>query len=96
MITDLLRGRMKYDGVVMTDDVGRAAAVKNVSRAQRATRFIAAGGDLVLTVVPEAAPTMVDAIAVRARNNAAFKAKVNASTVRVLRLKQSSGLLTCS
>jgi beta-N-acetylhexosaminidase len=96
VITELLRGRMKYQGVVMTDDVGRAVAVQGVPRGRRATRFIAAGGDLVLTVVPEAAPTMVDAIVAKARSNAGFRAKVNASTQRVLRLKQQSGLLTCS
>jgi beta-N-acetylhexosaminidase len=96
VITDLLRGRMKYQGVVITDDVGRAVAVKSVPRGQRATRFINAGGDLVLTVAPEAAPTMVQAIAAKSLNSKAFRAKANAATVRVLRLKQASGLLTCS
>jgi beta-N-acetylhexosaminidase len=96
VITDLLRGRMKYAGVVMTDDVGRAVAVKSVPRAQRGVRFIDAGGDLVLTVVPEYATAMVDAIIAKAKSNAAFRAKVDASTLRVLRLKQQSGLLTCS
>ena len=95
VITDLLRGRMKYAGVVMTDDVGRAVAVQSVSRGLRATRFIAAGGDLVLTVVPAAATTMVDAIVAKAADSSGFRAQVNASTLRVLRLKQRSGLLTC-
>ena len=96
VITDLLRDRMKYQGVVMTDDVGRAVAVQSVPRGQRATRFIAAGGDLVLTVAPEDATTMVNAIIAEARSNAGFRAKVSAATLRVLRLKQKSGLLTCS
>jgi beta-N-acetylhexosaminidase len=96
VITDLLRTRMSYQGVVMTDDVGRAAAVKSVPIGQRATRFIAAGGDLVLTVVPEHAAAMADAIAGRAAGSPSFRAKVNASVLRVLRLKQQSGLLTCS
>lgn len=96
VITGLLRGQMDYQGVVMTDDVGRAAAVGSVPRGRRATGFIEAGGDLVLTVVPEAAPTMVDAIVARARAKPAFESKVDASTLRVLRLKQRSGLLTCS
>jgi hypothetical protein len=50
----------------------------------------------VLTVVPQAAPTMVAAILAKARSSASFRAKVKASTLRVLRLKQESGLLTCS
>jgi beta-N-acetylhexosaminidase len=96
VISDLLRDRMKYQGVVMTDDVGRAVAVQSVPRGQRATRFIAAGGDLVLTVVPQYAATMVEAITEKAKSNSRFRAKVNASTLRVLRLKQESGLLSCS
>jgi beta-N-acetylhexosaminidase len=96
VITDLLRGQMKYQGVVMTDDVGRSTAVKSVSRGQRATRFIDSGGDLVLTVVPENATAMVDAIAARASSNSTFRARVQAATLRVLRLKHKSGLLTCS
>jgi beta-N-acetylhexosaminidase len=80
----------------MTDDVGRAAAVKSVSRGQRATRFIDSGGDLVLTVVPENATAMVDAIAARSSRNSTFRARVKAATLRVLRLKRKSGLLTCS
>ena len=50
IVTDLLRGRLGYDGVVITDDVGAAQAVADVPVGQRATRFIAAGGDIVLTV----------------------------------------------
>jgi beta-N-acetylhexosaminidase len=96
VITDLLRGRMKYQGVVMTDDVGQAVAVKSVPRGRRATQFIDAGGDLVLTVVPDHATTMVDAIVAEAKSDSGFRAKVNAATLRVLRLKQESGLLTCS
>lgn len=96
VITDLLRDQMKYTGVVMTDDVGQAVAVKSVSRGQRAVRFITAGGDLVLTVVPGYATTMVNAIIAKAKSSASFRAKVNASAKRVLLLKQQSGLLTCS
>lgn len=96
VITDLLRGRMKYQDVVMTDDVGRAVAVKSVPIGRRATRFIDAGGDLVLTVMPENATAMVDAIAGAARSYPSFRAKVKQSVLRVLRLKQKSGLLTCA
>jgi beta-N-acetylhexosaminidase len=96
VITDLLRTRMKYPGVVTTDDVGRAVAVKSVPVGQRATRFIAAGGDLVLTVTPSTAPTMVKAVAAKAASSSTFRAQVQASVLRVLRLKQTSGLLTCS
>lgn len=95
VITDLLRERMGYDGVVMTDDVGAAAAVRSVPARQRATRFIAAGGDLVLTVDPALARTMADAIADRSRTSAVFRSRTDASVRRVLRLKHQAGLLRC-
>jgi beta-N-acetylhexosaminidase len=95
VITGLLRTRMKYQGVAITDDVSKAVAVSSVPVGQRATRFIAAGGDMVLTVLPKYAPTMVAAI-VKATAGRSFRAQLNAATVRVLRLKQTSGLLTCS
>jgi beta-N-acetylhexosaminidase len=96
VITHLLRGRLGYEGVVMTDDVGQAVAVRSVPTGQRATRFIAAGGDLVLTVLPEKAPALVAAIRQKAASDKAFRAKVDISTTRVLTLKQRFGLLTCS
>jgi beta-N-acetylhexosaminidase len=96
VITGLLRQKMGYTGVVMTDDVGKAVAVKSVPVGQRATRFIAAGGDLVLTVLPARAHAMVMAILTQSRSDARFRAQMNASVQRVLRLKQQSGLLTCS
>ena len=95
MITGLLRGRLGYDGVVMTDDVGRAVAVRSVPTGQRATRFVAAGGDLVLTAFPERAPALVKAIRDEAAASASFRAKVDASVTRVLTLKEEQGLLTC-
>jgi len=95
VITDLLRGQLGFQGVVMTDDVGAATAVADVDPGQRATRFVAAGGDLVLTVDSSMAGTMMTALAKKARTSKAFAAKVEAALTRVLTLKQSAGLLTC-
>lgn len=96
VITDLLRRQMGYQGVVMTDDVGAAKAVSNVSPGDRAVRFIEAGGDLVLTVKPDLARSMMTAVATRALRDKNFHAQVEASVRRVLTLKQEAGLLSCS
>ncbi|MGZ4560727.1 MAG: glycoside hydrolase family 3 N-terminal domain-containing protein, partial [Mycobacteriaceae bacterium] len=48
VITGLLRQRMRFAGVVISDDVGSAKAVAQVPVGERATRFVAAGGDIVL------------------------------------------------
>ncbi len=95
VITDLLRGSMGYDGVVMTDDVGAAKAVSDVSAGQRAVRFVQAGGDLVLTVPADQARAMMVALSRKAASDEDFQGQVDASVERVLRLKQKAGLLTC-
>lgn len=95
VITDLLRDQMGYQGVVMTDDVGAAEAVADVAPGQRAVRFVRAGGDLVLTIDPTLARTMMTALAHKARQNDRFAALLEAAVGRVLTLKQEFGLLTC-
>ncbi len=95
VITDLLRGRLGWKGVVVTDDVGAALAVSAVPVAERATRFVDAGGDIVLTALPSTAPAMAAALATRYAADPAFAAKVEASVGRVLALKQGLGLLPC-
>lgn len=95
IITDLLRQRLDFDGVVITDDVGVAAAVADVPVPDRATRFIDAGGDIVLTAQPTQVQQMVGAIVAKADKDPAFAKKVDASVVRVLTLKKDMGLLEC-
>jgi beta-N-acetylhexosaminidase len=96
VITDLLRKKMGYQGVVITDDLGKAVAVTSVPAGQRAVRFIEAGGDIVLSVPAEPAGAMVAAIIARSAQNPTFRARVNAATLRVLQLKERTGLLHCS
>ncbi len=95
IVTDLLRGDLGYAGVVITDDVN-AAAVEDVPAAQRAVRFVDAGGDIVLTGDASVAPAMLRALADQAAADPAFAKKVDAAVVRVLTLKERMGLLPCS
>jgi beta-N-acetylhexosaminidase len=95
IVTDLLRTRLGYDGVVITDDVGAAKAVAAVSPAERATRFVAAGGDIVLTARPSTVPAMHDALTARMTKDKAFAAHVEQSVTRVVELKLDHGLARC-
>ena len=95
IVTDLLRGDLGYDGVVITDDVN-AKAVTSTPPAQRATKVIEAGGDIVLTGDASVAPTMASAILAKAEDDADFAGLVDASVQRVLTLKDRMGLLPCS
>ena len=87
---------MGYRGVVVTDDVGVAQSVSGVPAGERATRFLAAGGDIVLTAQPALVPAMAAAIQSRAAADPAFAVQVQDSVVRVLALKEKMGLLHCT
>ncbi|GAB3880659.1 glycoside hydrolase family 3 protein [Terrabacter terrigena] len=95
IVTDLLRDRLSYDGVVITDDVGAAKALAAVPVAQRATRFIQAGGDITLTARPSTVPAMHDALTRKMATDPAFAKLVEAATIRVVDLKLRRGLANC-
>ena len=86
---------MGYDGVVITDDVGAAKAVAATPVGQRATRFVDAGGDIVLTARPDTVPTMHRALTRQMDGDADFAAKVAAAVTRVMALKVKLGLASC-
>ena len=96
VVTGLLRGRLGFDGVVITDDVGAARAVADVPVQARATRFVAAGGDVVLTADAAQAPAMRAAIAALMEQSPAFAARVEAAAGRVVALKVRLGLADCA
>jgi beta-N-acetylhexosaminidase len=93
VIRTVLRGDLGFKGVVISDDLARARQVASFSPAQRALQFIGAGGDVVLVVDPDPLPAMYRAVLQRAQDSAAFRGKVNAAALRVLRAKQARHLL---
>lgn len=95
VVTDLLRTTMGFAGVVISDDLGRAVAVAGVPAPQRATRFVAAGGDLVLTADPATAAVMIDGLVAKAAAEPAFDHALHAAAQRVLTEKHALGLLRC-
>ncbi|MCM0618995.1 glycoside hydrolase family 3 N-terminal domain-containing protein [Nocardioides bruguierae] len=90
---DLLRTRLGFTGVVMTDDLGQAAQVQAWSPGRRAVLAVAAGADLVVTVTPDVAPAMVAALVRRGQDSPSFRRKIRASALRVLEMKDAHGLL---
>jgi beta-N-acetylhexosaminidase len=94
IVTGLLRGSLGYRGLVISDDLGGAAQVAGLAPGERAVRFVAAGGDVVLTVDAGQAGEMTAALLARARSDAAFRRQVDAAALRVLAEKQRLGLLS--
>ena len=93
IVTGMARGDLGFTGVIISDDVGAAAQVGGYSVGQRAVDFVAAGGDIVLTVDANQAPTMIAALVHRARQDPAFKRRLNTAALTVLKEKDAQGLL---
>lgn len=93
VVTDLLRGRLGFDGVVISDDLADARAVQDVEVGERAVRFLAAGGTLVLTVDAATVPRMVEAVLARDAADPAFAQLVDRAVRTALEAKVHAGLL---
>ena len=91
----LLRQPVRFGGVIVSDDMGAAAAVASVSPAGRAIGFLTAAGDMILSVSLPAAAAMDAAVLSRVHRDPAFRAKAYAAVMRVLAAKQAYGLLSC-
>ncbi|MET8151964.1 glycoside hydrolase family 3 N-terminal domain-containing protein [Actinoplanes sp. NPDC049668] len=95
IVTGLLRGRLGYTGLIMSDDLGAADAVESVPEGDRAVRFVDAGGDLVLTIRPQNVGVMTAALLAAARRSPVFAARVTDAAGHVLHAKYRAGLLSC-
>jgi beta-N-acetylhexosaminidase len=96
VIDGMVRKDLGFDGVVVSDDLGAAAAVKAVPPAQRALRFLQAGGDMIVTVRTSVLPAMTQAVIAAAKSSRSFRSAIDQHVLRVLNAKRAMGLLTCS
>jgi beta-glucosidase-like glycosyl hydrolase len=94
VVTDVLRGQYGFEGVVISDDLANAASVAHVPVGERAVRFLAAGGSLVLTVDPATLPLMLEAVLARDAADPAFSALVDEAVRTALEAKAHAGLLS--
>jgi beta-N-acetylhexosaminidase len=91
VIDGIVRGDLKFGGVVVSDDMGHATAVQSVPPADRALQFLRAGGDVVLTVDAAAGLAMWRTVLA----DPTLERRVDAAALRVLRAKERFGLLHC-
>ncbi|WP_305782583.1 glycoside hydrolase family 3 N-terminal domain-containing protein [Symbioplanes lichenis] len=95
IITGLLREKLGFQGLVVSDDLGAADAAAIAPVGERAVRFIAAGGDLALTIRPGDAEPMASALVAEAAQDNDFAVRLKDAAGHVLRAKDRAGLLTC-
>jgi len=94
IIGDMLRKDLGFSGVVISDDLA-AAAMRTLSPGERAIRFIAAGGDLLIIGDPGLAITMADAIKDEAADDPDFAKRITQSAARIVAMKDRRGLADC-
>ena len=91
----LLRSELGFGGVILSDDLGDAAAVQAIPAGQRAISFLDAGGDMITSQSAAPAKQMAAAVLSRASSDPSFAAVVASAVTRVLDAKQRYGLLPC-
>lgn len=94
IIGGMVRDDLGFTGVVISDDLA-AAAMRDLGPGERMLRFLRAGGDLAIVGDPSIATSMANAVVAEARDDPELADLIEASTVRVLQLKDRRGLASC-
>ena len=88
----LLRQRLGFRGVIVTDSIEAKAVTERSGPAVAGVRSVRAGADLVLTTGPGSHLRVLRALLAEARRSPAFRRRVEESAARVLALKHELGL----
>jgi beta-N-acetylhexosaminidase len=88
----LLRQRLAFRGVIVTDSIEAKAVTERSGPAVAGVRSVRAGADLVLTTGPGSHLRVLRALLAEARRSPAFRRRVEESVARVLALKRELGL----
>jgi beta-N-acetylhexosaminidase len=88
ILTGVLRDRMGFKGIIMTDSLGMVAIAAGWGQAQAAVEAVKAGADMVLSVSPlEAQIAIHQALITAVQNGEITSARIDESVLRVLRVK---------
>ena len=88
----LLRQRLRFRGVVVTDSLEAQAVTARAGPGVSAVRSVRAGADLVLTTGAGSHLRVLRALVAEAQRSPAFRRRVEESAARVLALKEDLGL----
>jgi beta-N-acetylhexosaminidase len=93
LITDILRGKLAYDGLVITDDIEMQGAEFAGSVGERAIKAIEAGCDMVMVAwSPKRQWAALKAIHAAVKSGRITEERINASVLRVIRAKMKLAL----
>src|SRR3954447_10468970 len=92
ILTTLLRRKLGFKGVVVTDSMEAAAVLKRSSLERAALRSVAAGADMLLLTGPGSFPSVYRQLLTGAKQSERFRARIAEAAARVIALKRSLGL----
>ncbi|MEM1270691.1 MAG: glycoside hydrolase family 3 N-terminal domain-containing protein, partial [Bacteroidota bacterium] len=90
LLTDVLRDSLRFDGLVITDDIEMGALRQGYSYTERIVEPLRAGADIVL--MPERVEEAVEALLEAVEDGRLTEERVDTSVRRVLRTKAQIGL----
>jgi beta-N-acetylhexosaminidase len=88
IVTDLLREKLGFEGVIVTDSLEAEAVLARSGVATAAERSIRAGADLILMTGSASWNDVFPHLLAEARGDDAFRQRIRASAARVLALKR--------
>jgi beta-N-acetylhexosaminidase len=91
ILTDLLREKMDFNGLIVTDAMGMGGITRSFSARDAALRAVKAGVDMVL--LPPDPPGVIDGLVAAVRSGEIPPSRVDESVGRILELKARLGLL---
>lgn len=92
MIIDELRGRLGFEGVVISDSFVMGAITQRYAPSDVAVRFIQAGGDMIL--MPENLQEAYRGVLAAVDGGAIEESRIDESVERILEVKKRAGILT--
>src|SRR5882757_237486 len=90
VVTSLLRQKLGFSGVVISDSLAAASAA-TISPSNRALRFLGAGGDIMLQTDDSTISAMETSVLHKMATDKGFRNKVYTSVKRVLAAKHAAG-----
>ena len=93
VLTGLLRQKMGYNGLIMTDSLGMSGVSAGRGQARAAVEAVQAGADVVLSTSPmDAHVAMIQALVAAVRSGEISVEQVDRSVMRILHVKHTFGL----
>ena len=91
MINGELRGKLGFNGLVITDSLMMGAVTDNYSAEEAAVKVVEAGGDILL--MPADLSAAVDGLETAVKNGEISEQRINESVARILKVKKNRGIL---